>query len=619
MAAQRWIARKLALMMLGQTATMKFQPSIPKQRQTQASAKKMNQIKVFIATLLCAALAACVTTRPEATPTSAEVATATETATDETQADRESTEYGNFSEDQLYRTIISELGAQRGQLEDAGQGYFDLAIETRDLSIIRRAIQFASINNDVNALLQLGLLWAEISPEDAQPHRMLSIQFLENGAFDQALSHMARVIDLGGNIDFSSLSARTGQLSPQARAGLISNLRQLAQEFPEQESIPIALVRLLAQNGEFEAALDELRIIDETTSVLVLLEAQVLQSMDQDGQALRTMRNGVRRFTEDKDLRFNYARLLIQSEAFAEAQEQFQILIEQNPQDWETHYSIALLDLELENYEAAIESFRRLIGADQRSDESQYYLGYIFDQQGELEKAIEHYRQVRIGTNNFLAAQNQATIFSIRLGQLDDAHAWLSRLYRGQPRLEILFTTIEATALIQADHPTQAEALLDKALNKFPNETDLLFARVLYYDSISNRQGSESDLHQILRMKPDDSRALNHLGYMLADQTTRFDEALELIERAIAISPDDPAIIDSLAWAQYKLGRYEDALANLRRAFAAFPDHEVASHLGEVLWIMGRKDEAASVWQDALETRPDSNLIKEAMERLQPQ
>jgi Tfp pilus assembly protein PilF len=181
----------------------------------------------------------------------------------------------------------------------------------------------------------------------------------------------------------------------------------------------------------------------------------------------------------------------------------------------------------------------------------------------------------------------------------------------------VLFATIESSLLIQEKHPSAAEQLLNTALNKFPNETDLLFARVLYYDSQSNRDGSERDLMQIISMQPEDSRALNHLGYMLADQTTRHEEALELIERAIAISPDDPAIIDSFGWALYKVVRYEEALVQMRRAFAAFPDDEVASHLGEVLWALGRFDEAMRVWQDALVTDPESPLIAEAMERLQ--
>ena len=532
----------------------------------------------------------------------------------------EEIEYGAFTEDQLYQAIISELGAQRGQLEDAGENYCDLAIQTRDLSIIRRAVQFASVIGDTNALMQLGLLWSEIEPDNAQPHLLLSFQFLENGNFDQALSHMARVIDLGGEMDFSALAARTDQLSPRSRSILIENLRQLTREFSDQESIRLALVQLLAQNREFENALRELSLLAELSDLsptIVQLQAQVLQSMNDNNQALNVLRKGVREFENDKPLRRAYARLLIQNEEYEEAKEQFQFIMEQDTQDWETLYSVALLDLEMQNFDSAAQAFVRLIGVDHRSDDSQYYLGYIYEKQEDYERAIENYRLVRIGTNNFLAAQQQATRFSIQLGKIDEAHQWLMTLSGGQPRLEIFFNTIESNLLIQNGYAGEAKELLDIALNKYPNESELLFARVLYYDSQKDMAGSEADLRQIIRMKPEESQALNHLGYMLADQTTRYKEALELIERAIRISPDDPAIIDSLAWAQYKLGRYEEALVNLRRAFAAFPDYEVASHLGEVLWMLDRKEEAIQVWEEALEVTPNSELIEEAMERLQ--
>ena len=529
-------------------------------------------------------------------------------------------EYGSFTEDQLYEAIVSELSAQRGQVVEAGESYFDLAMSTRDLTIIQRAIQFASVNTDTNALLQLGLLWAQLEPTNSQPQLLLSIQFLESGAFEQAISHMSRVLDLGGNIDFAALSSRTGRLNPQNRSVLIENLRRLKDEFGNQTSIHLTLVQLLAQNGDFEAALIELELLKDDTDLtpnMVMLESQILQSLDNPERATRVMRTGVTKFETDKSLRLNYARLLIQNEEYEKAQEQFQILVEQDPQDWETLYSVALLNTQLENFDRAIAAYTKLIGVDQRADESQYNLGLIYQQQDNLEKSIEHFRQVRIGTNNFLAAQQQATRLSIQSGRLNEAHDWLSQLSRGQPRLEVLFTTIESSLLIQEKHSGAAEQLLNTALNKFPNETDLLFARVLYYDSQSNRDGSERDLMQIISMQPEDSRALNHLGYMLADQTTRHEEALELIERAIAISPDDPAIIDSLGWALYKVARYEEALVQMRRAFAAFPDDEVASHLGEVLWALGHFDEAMRVWQDALVTDPESPLIAEAMERLQ--
>ncbi|MEC8409779.1 MAG: tetratricopeptide repeat protein [Pseudomonadota bacterium] len=529
-------------------------------------------------------------------------------------------EYGSFTKAQLYQAIISELGAQRGVLENASDSYFNLALETKDLGIIRRAVQFASANNDLNALLQLGLLWSEIDPSDPQPELMLSFQFLETGNYEQALSHMVRVIELGGEIDFSALSARTSQLNASARASLIANLRQLAREFSDQQSIQLTLVQLLAQNGDYLEALTEfdqlLKLIDLNPR-LVLLQAQVLQSAGETDDALETLAEGVRKFDDNRNLRLTYARLLIQNERYKMAQAQFAAMMTQDPQDWETLFSMALLDVELEQFDQASEKFTQLAEVDDRADEANYYLGYVNEQRNNLPLAIAAYREVRIGTQNFLAAQQRAVSLAIQLGELDSTRAYLSQLSRGQPRLEILFHTIESGALIQAGHADRARDLLDRALNKYPNEADLLFARVLLFDSLGDKEGSEQDLKQIIRIRPEDSRALNHLGYMLADQTERYQEALELIERAIAISPDDPAIIDSLGWAQFKLGRYEEALTNLRRAYAVFPDAEVASHVGEVLWMMGREQEAVEIWRGALQNQPDSDLIKEVVHRLQ--
>tara|TARA_B100001029_G_C15053751_1_gene452757 strand:- start:648 stop:2405 length:1758 start_codon:yes stop_codon:yes gene_type:complete len=532
--------------------------------------------------------------------------------------DEDEISYGSFTEQQLYQTIVSELSAQRGDFDDAGDNYLDLAIETKDLAVIQRAIQFASVNDDVNALMQLGLLWSEVEPMNTRPHLMLSFQFLENGNYPQALSHMASVLDLGGEFDFTALTTRTGTLETIERAQLISEVRQLVNEFQSEESLRITLVQLLAQNRELEKAQSEVRLILEEfgpSPRVILLYGQILQNMDDQDGAIRTLKSGLREFEQDRSLRLNLARLLIQNDQLKDAYDQFEFAIDGDPEDWESLYSMSLLDMELERYDRAIPILEKLISVDQRFDESQYYLGLIYERITQFGKSIEHYRMVRVGTTNYLAAQQQATRHSISVGELNEAHSWLIKQSNGQPRLEILFTTVESNLLIQAGYNQEAKSLLDSALNRFPNEAELLFARVLWFDSQGDREGSERDLRQIVRMQPEDARALNHLGYMLADQTNRFEEALDLIERAISIVPDDPAIIDSLAWAQYKLGRYEEALVNLRRAFAVFPDHEVASHLGEVLWKLGEHKEATQVWEDALEKRPDSQLIKEVIER----
>ena len=606
-------SRVNSLFQVKQTATIRPPLSIVKPL-------KMRLINILTLTLSAAALSSCAVNLDNTfTDTDTRANSTPQAAVEALPEEPNTVKYGAFTEQQLYQTIISELGAQRGEVIKSGDTYFDLAMQTRDLQFIERAVQFASVNGDTNALLQLGLLWAEVDPQNPQPHLMLSFQFLETGNFRQALAQMSRVIEKGGEFDFTALASRTSGLGLSARAALIGNLQQLVKTYPDQLSIRTSLVQLLAQNTQYVEALSELDALaklEDLTANHVLLRAQIQQSMQLPSDALRTLRRGVRRFGDDQDLRLSYARLLFQNQDFEAAQAQFKILMDQRPKDWETLFSIALLDLEMEDYAEAIQQLNRLVAEDQRLDESEYYLGFSYEKLGEFTEAIGHYKNVQIGTTNFLAAQQQATRLAIQSGQLDEAHEWILERSRGNPRLEIILTTIESGALIQNGHTDRAKNLLDSALNKYLNDTDLLFSRVMLYDTLQDKASSEADLRQIILMKPDDSRALNHLGYMLADQTDRYQEALELLERAIAISPDDPAILDSLAWAQYKLGQYEESLSNLRKAFVNFPDHEVASHIGEVLWAMGRRDEARKVWADALVDRPDSELVKEAMERL---
>ncbi len=530
-----------------------------------------------------------------------------------------STEYGSFTADQLFQAISGELSAQRGYLETAAEFYFGLARETRDPGVVERAVQFASAVGDGRRLLELGLLWAEVAPDAPKPHLLLAFQLLEAGRLGQALSHMEQVLEAGGNFEFSILASAAGGMERGARSELIAGLRSLKSRYPDHGSIRIALVQLLAQSRQFEVALAEFTEIGdrlEPSPELSQLQAQLHQSANDNAGALAALRAGTERFPDDRGLRLNYARLLLQQRQFGAAREQFHTLSTQAPQDWEILLSAGLLDLEMENYAAAIGIFERMLAARQNEDDSHFYLGYAKQQLGDVDAAIGNFRQVRQGVENFLPAQRQATRLAVQLGRFEDAHDWLSQLSRGSSRLEIQFIAMESAILLQEGHPQRALELLGRALNRYPNHADLLFARVFAHDSTGDLASAETDLRQIIRMQPENARALNHLGYMLADRTERFAEALALIERAIAVEPDDPAIIDSLGWAQYKLGMLDEALENLRRAYAAFPDHEVAAHLGEVLWMLGRHEEAERIWAEALAENPQSEYILPTMERL---
>ena len=127
---------------------------------------------------------------------------------------------------------------------------------------------------------------------------------------------------------------------------------------------------------------------------------------------------------------------------------------------------------------------------------------------------------------------------------------------------------------------------------------------------------TESDLRFILSRDPDNITALNALGYSLSNRVGRYEEALAFVEKAFALRPDDPAIIDSLGWAQYRLGQFETATYHLKIAFEQFPDDEVAAHLIEVYWVSGEKSKARSLIKQFKKQLDDTPKVDEAINRL---
>ncbi len=157
--------------------------------------------------------------------------------------------------------------------------------------------------------------------------------------------------------------------------------------------------------------------------------------------------------------------------------------------------------------------------------------------------------------------------------------------------------------------------MLDEGLKEFPEDTNLLYTRAMLKEQLDDFAGMEADLRTVLELQPNNSAALNALGYTFADRNQRLNEAWELIERAYTLNPSDPAIIDSMGWIKYRLGEPQAALDYLRKAYEAFDDQEIAAHLGEVLWVTGQQEEAAIIWHNALDKHPESEILKEVMDR----
>jgi len=529
-------------------------------------------------------------------------------------------EYGHFSEDVLARVIIAEMAGQRGYNQKALNDYLELARETNDLNIIKRASRIASFLRDVPASIETGNLWLAKEPNSQEALRTLAFQMVAMGRYREAMDHLRNLLAQGATIDFRLITNQTAIDNNAALMidALIADFEELTALYPANQSLRLGLAHLYQQNTQIEQAYELVRVLAQEMNdnpEVVILEVDLLEQMGNTALAEKRLEQGLRNNENHKELRFQYGRKLLDEQRYREAHDQFQIIVGQFPEDYDMLYSLALISMEINMLNEAKQYFQRLVENAQRLDDAHYYLGYINVQENNPTEAIGHFINVNSG-GNFLQAQRSLAELMIRAGRYPEVKARFQNIRFRNPDYNIPLLTLEANVLLDKGLFNEASTVLNNAVGAFPNNIQLLFLRSVYAQEVNDLLLMEVDLRKIIQLNPTSPVAYNSLGYTLADRTNRFDEAYQLILRAVELAPNDPAIIDSLGWVQYRLGLYEEARENLDRAYELFPDHEVAAHLGEVLWVMGDKSAARKVWRRALESQPDSEHIRSTMERL---
>jgi tetratricopeptide (TPR) repeat protein len=201
-------------------------------------------------------------------------------------------------------------------------------------------------------------------------------------------------------------------------------------------------------------------------------------------------------------------------------------------------------------------------------------------------------------------------------GKVDEARAFLKRVAAENPDQEVQLLVAEAQLLREANRAKDAFDMLGKALQEDPDQPELLYDFALTAEKLERYDELESNLRKLIQVRPDYAHAYNALGYSYAERNTRLAEARKLVEKALELSPDDYFIVDSLGWVLYRQGDLKGALEQLRRAYDGRPDAEIGAHLGEVLWAMGRTEEANRIWQESLKAGPENETLLRTIKRL---
>jgi tetratricopeptide (TPR) repeat protein len=526
-----------------------------------------------------------------------------------------------LSEELLYKLMLAEVAVQRGQPHVAVPAYLELARETLDPRIAQRATEVAWNARFQSAALEAATIWLQVDPKSTRARQIIAALLVNQEKLDEAQPHLEKWLAADReNIGPSFLQLSALLARHKDKPGVLQLMRGLAAQYPDVPEARLAVAEAAWNAKNERLSLDEARAALELRpdwEIAALFTAQVLQRRS-DEEAIQYLGAYLESHPKARDARLNYARLLVNVKRYPEARQQFDVLVKEYPQNAEVSMAVALLAVQANDYDAAEAQLKRVLELDYKDpDAARLYLGQVNEERKRFDEALKWYLSVNRG-GQYINAQARYAGVLAKQGKLAEARQHLQQVSAHSSRERVQLTQAEAQLLREANAYEEAFDVLGQALEKMPNAPDLLYDHAMAAEKVDRIDVVEASLRKLIKIRPDHAHAYNALGYTFADRNQRVEEAHDLIQTALKLAPDDPFIQDSMGWVLYRMGRNEESLDYLQRAYKQRPDAEIAAHLGEVLWALGRREEARRIWGGALKDHPKNEALQKTVERFLP-
>jgi len=559
------------------------------------------------------------------------------------------------------RALRGEIALEAQRLDEAATHFFEASRLVDDASLAERATRIAYEAGLQNIGLEAARRWLEIDPDDVRAHWFAGIFESRFGRVDEAVEHFADFIAAGerrGPGTALGLVAEALVAEPDSQTG-VAVVSELVERYPGTPEGHYGLARLAMRAGDFPLALENARAATELRPDwrdAQLLYARTLLVAGRADESLELVRR-LAEETDDLDVDLQYAEMLLSSGRLEEAHERLVAILDENPGLPEATRALAFLAMAQDDLDEANRLFEELRYHEPYRDEAFYYIGRIAETREQPLQATRAYARVTDGTHAVEAQLRTASILMRRMNDPNGALRHLEEFGEANPRFRSDMLVARAQILVQLERAPEAMQLFEDELERTPDDATLHDARAQLYVVLSNDASDRGDyeeaerlleaglelypehvslryslalllqergemhrsvrvLEELVEDHPDNPVLLNALGYLLTDQFDRHDEARGYIQKALAMEPDNAAIIDSMGWVLFKLGDYEAAFDYLDRAYRLEPDPEIAAHLIDVHWALGEREEALALLETALERDPDSRHLNEIQRRL---
>ncbi|MCF8198283.1 MAG: tetratricopeptide repeat protein [Sulfuritalea sp.] len=516
----------------------------------------------------------------------------------------------------LYQFLLAEMAAQKGQFALSASAYLELATSTRDPRIVRRAAEIAFHARQYDAALEAARLWQSLEPESQQAKQMLATLLLASGRLEELATSLARDLAAGTpqTVGPALLKVVGAFVRYPDKVAVRSLLDRITQPYLDLAEARFVRAQAAYGVGDADSARHEIDLALEQRpnwEVAALFKAELMQK---GAEQIEFLKKFLETNPDVQNVRLAYARGLVAEKRYEEARVEFRRLLTANPENPEMLYAVGILSLQVNDTVEAEQQLKRFIET-KRGDPNpaRFYLGQIAEQAERLDEAVQWYDQVVAG-EHLVPAKVRAAQVLLRQNKFDAAR---ERIVSARAKLpeDSRLVVAESQLLRDAGRHSDAYAYLVKALEAHPDQPDILYETALAAEKLGHMDILERHLRRLIELQPQSPQGYNALGYSLADRNLRLDEAASLVDKALALSPDDPYILDSKGWVMFRQGKMAAALDVLRKAYEKRPDAEIAAHIGEVLWALGRQDMAKDIWREATKAHPKNEVLAATIKR----
>jgi tetratricopeptide (TPR) repeat protein len=566
--------------------------------------------------------------RSPARPAASTPASATETISN-----------SNMDGELFYQLLIGELNAISSLGGSASTAYslvLDAARKTNDAALFQRAVDMAIQGRSGDAALQAARAWKQAQPQSRDANVQVLQVLLALNRLPETAEPLRTQIQLTPATDRSAAISQIPRLYARAtdKKAAATLVEQALGDFLTQAATAsaswTAVGRMRLAAADAAGAIDAATRSQAADSKAIGPALLALELMDPKQPTAEPI---VRKYLESAEaipeVRLGYVRALLDAQRFGEASSQVQRLTKDKPdmaEAWLTQGTLELQDNQIDKADISFKKYIELATPQGNSDEkqrglTQAYLSLAQIAEKRKDFSLAESWLAKIDSPQALVStQSRRASLLAKQGRITEARALIARLPEraGAEGAADRRTKVIAEAQLLKDTKdfTAAYEVLQAAAERAPQDHELIYQQANAAEKLKRHGEMERLLRRAIEIKPDFAYAYNFLGYSLADRNVRLPEAKALLQKALELAPGDPAITDSLGWAEFRMGNTTEAIRLLEIAYKAFPNAEIGAHLGEALWVSGQRDRAINIFKECMLLDKEDEVLVETLKRL---